>query len=65
MFFSLSSNTENILYHRSLAEYSRRHPELSTPELLRMARVHDDLLKECCNAENAPDCYSNAVGSIM
>ncbi|KAM5284312.1 afamin [Hipposideros larvatus] len=42
-----------------LYEYSRRHPELSIPELLRIARVYDDLLKECCNAENPPACYRN------
>ncbi|XP_036270007.1 afamin [Pipistrellus kuhlii] len=42
-----------------LYEYSRRHQELSTPELLRIASVYDDLLKECCKTENPPDCYSN------
>lgn len=43
-----------------LYEYSRRHPELSTPELLRIAGVYDDLLKECCHTENPPDCYHHA-----
>ncbi|KAG3276437.1 afamin [Ictidomys tridecemlineatus] len=43
-----------------LYEYSRRHPELSTPELLRIARVYEDLLADCCNKENPPDCYHQA-----
>ncbi|KAB0354208.1 hypothetical protein FD755_022746 [Muntiacus reevesi] len=43
-----------------LYEYSRRHPELSTPELLRIAKVYEDLLKECCNMENPPGCYRHA-----
>ncbi|XP_060273182.1 afamin isoform X7 [Ovis aries] len=43
-----------------LYEYSRRHPELSTPELLRIAKVYEDLLKECCNMENPPECYRHA-----
>ncbi|XP_036102183.1 afamin [Molossus molossus] len=51
---------QHIFMAKFLYEYSRRHQELSTPELLRIANVYDDLLKECCNAENPPDCYSIA-----
>ncbi|XP_054445792.1 afamin [Pteronotus mesoamericanus] len=51
---------QDIFMAKFLYERSRRHPELSTPQLLRIASVYDDLLKECCNAENPPDCYSNA-----
>ncbi|KAM9086050.1 afamin [Megaptera novaeangliae] len=43
-----------------LYQYSRRHPELSTPELLRIAGVYEDLLRECCNTKNPPDCYRHA-----
>ncbi|XP_005666795.1 afamin isoform X2 [Sus scrofa] len=43
-----------------LYEYSRRHPELSTPELLRIAGVYEDLLRECCNSQTPPDCYKDA-----
>lgn len=49
---------ETFMY-RFLYEYSRRHQELSTPELLRITSVYEDLVKECCEAENPPDCYSN------
>ncbi|XP_014402093.1 PREDICTED: afamin [Myotis brandtii] len=49
---------QDIFMAKFLYEYSRRHQELSTPELLRIARVYNDLLRECCNAENPPDCYS-------
>ncbi|XP_073898123.1 afamin isoform X2 [Castor canadensis] len=41
-------------------EYSRRHQDLSTPELLRIGRVYEDLLGDCCNRENPPDCYRHA-----
>ncbi|XP_046513196.1 afamin isoform X1 [Equus quagga] len=50
----------DIFMAEFLFEYSRRHPELSTPELLRIARVYEDLLEECCTTENPPDCYGNA-----
>ncbi|XP_012918892.1 afamin isoform X2 [Mustela putorius furo] len=43
-----------------LYEYSRRHLELSVPELLRIAGVYENLLKECCRTENPPDCYRHA-----
>ncbi|KAB1282780.1 Afamin [Camelus dromedarius] len=45
---------------RFLYEYSRRHTELSIPELLRIAETYEDLLGECCNTENPPDCYRDA-----
>ncbi|XP_039701362.1 afamin [Pteropus medius] len=51
---------QDIFMAEFLYEYSRRHPELSVPELLRIASVYDDLLKECCNTKNPPDCYCNA-----
>ncbi|XP_066088855.1 afamin isoform X1 [Saccopteryx bilineata] len=51
---------QDIFMAEFLYEYSRRHPELSTPELLRIARVYDDLLKECCSTENPPHCYRDA-----
>ncbi|XP_024434705.2 afamin [Desmodus rotundus] len=51
---------QDIFMAKFLYEYSRRHPELSTPQLLRIASVYDDLLKECCNAENPADCSGNA-----
>ncbi|XP_006212589.1 afamin [Vicugna pacos] len=43
-----------------LYEYARRHTELSIPELLRIAETYEDLLGECCNTENPPDCYRDA-----
>lgn len=41
-------------------EYSRRHADLSTPELLRIAEVYKDLLEDCCNRESPPECYRHA-----
>ncbi|XP_012600270.2 afamin isoform X3 [Microcebus murinus] len=41
-------------------EYSRNHPDLSTPELLRIAHVYKDVLSNCCNTQNPPGCYRRA-----
>nr|XP_010340893.2 afamin [Saimiri boliviensis boliviensis] len=41
-------------------EYSRRHPDLSIPQLLRVVQMYNDLLRNCCNTENPPDCYHYA-----
>ncbi|XP_054342296.1 afamin [Pongo pygmaeus] len=41
-------------------EYSRRHPDLSIPELLRIVQIYKDLLRNCCNTENPPGCYRYA-----
>ncbi|XP_006142976.1 afamin isoform X2 [Tupaia chinensis] len=41
-------------------EYSRRHQDLSIPEILRISQVYEDLLGNCCNTENPQDCYSHA-----
>uniref|UniRef100_A0A8C6HG80 Afamin n=1 Tax=Mus spicilegus TaxID=10103 RepID=A0A8C6HG80_MUSSI len=38
-------------------EYSRRHPDLSTPELLRITKVYMDFLEDCCSRENPAGCY--------
>ncbi|XP_008051124.1 afamin [Carlito syrichta] len=41
-------------------EYSRRHSDLSIPQLLRITNVYKDLLQNCCKTENPPDCYRHA-----
>ncbi|XP_055451904.1 afamin isoform X1 [Psammomys obesus] len=41
-------------------EYSRRHAELSTPELLRITKVYKDLLEDCCSRESPAACYRHA-----
>ncbi|XP_012319828.1 afamin [Aotus nancymaae] len=41
-------------------EYSRRHPDLSISQLLRVVQMYKDLLRNCCNTENPPDCYHYA-----
>ncbi|XP_012515294.1 PREDICTED: afamin [Propithecus coquereli] len=46
-------------------EYSRNHPDLSIPELLRIANIYQDLLSNCCNTENPPGCYRHAVSPII
>ncbi|XP_039606768.1 albumin 1-like [Polypterus senegalus] len=43
-----------------LYEYSRRHPELSSQMLLRIAKGYEDELTKCCATENPPECYGKA-----
>ncbi|XP_007941012.1 afamin-like [Orycteropus afer afer] len=43
-----------------LYEYSRRHQDLSIPELLRIGENYENLLADCCKTENPPDCYRHA-----
>ncbi|XP_025240605.1 afamin-like [Theropithecus gelada] len=58
-FFALSliSNIQNFTHCRFTFEYSRRHPDLSIPGLLRIVQIYKDLLRNCCNTENPPGCY--------
>ncbi|XP_034365041.1 afamin [Arvicanthis niloticus] len=41
-------------------EYSRRHTDLSTQELLRITKVYMNLLEDCCSRENPSSCYRHA-----
>nr|XP_008265980.1 alpha-fetoprotein isoform X1 [Oryctolagus cuniculus] len=41
-----------------LYEYSRRHPELAVPVILRVNTVYENLLGNCCKLENPLECYS-------
>lgn len=41
-------------------EYSRRHADLSTPELLRISKVYMDFLEDCCSRESPAECYRHA-----
>ncbi|XP_058402330.1 alpha-fetoprotein-like [Diceros bicornis minor] len=42
-----------------LYEYSRRHPELAVPVILRVGTVYQNLLGKCCILENPLECYSH------
>ncbi|XP_054447506.1 alpha-fetoprotein-like isoform X2 [Pteronotus mesoamericanus] len=42
-----------------LYEYSRRHPELAVPVILRVDTVYQHLLEKCCKLENPLECYSH------
>ncbi|GAB1289828.1 Afamin [Apodemus speciosus] len=41
-------------------EYSRRHTDFSTPELLRIAKVYMNLLEGCCSRESPAGCHRHA-----
>ncbi|NXL89081.1 ALBU protein, partial [Alectura lathami] len=47
-----------------LYEYSRRHPELSTQLILRVAHGYETLLEKCCKTDNPSECYGNAVEQL-
>ncbi|KAM7154379.1 alpha-fetoprotein-like isoform 2-T2 [Molossus nigricans] len=40
-----------------LYEYSRRHPVLAVPVILRVNTVYQNLLGKCCKLENPLECY--------
>ncbi|XP_046512717.1 alpha-fetoprotein-like isoform X2 [Equus quagga] len=42
-----------------LYEYSRRHPELAVPVILRVDTVYQNLLGKCCKLENPLECHSH------
>ncbi|XP_076999296.1 alpha-fetoprotein-like isoform X2 [Tamandua tetradactyla] len=42
-----------------LYEYSRRHPELAVPVILRVAMAYQNLLEKCCKLEYPQECYSH------
>ncbi|XP_037386128.1 alpha-fetoprotein-like [Talpa occidentalis] len=42
-----------------LYEYSRRHPELAVPVILRVDTIYQNLLGKCCKLENPLGCYSH------
>uniref|UniRef100_A0A2K5VX17 Albumin domain-containing protein n=1 Tax=Macaca fascicularis TaxID=9541 RepID=A0A2K5VX17_MACFA len=50
----------DIFFAKFTFEYSRRHPDLSIPGLLRIVQIYKDLLRNCCNTENPPGCYRYA-----
>ncbi|XP_075399675.1 afamin [Tenrec ecaudatus] len=64
------TDSEDVCQHRDadpenfmiefLYEYSRRHQDLSTPEILRIGEVYENLLDDCCRKENPSDCYRHA-----
>ncbi|XP_007953683.1 alpha-fetoprotein-like [Orycteropus afer afer] len=41
-----------------LYEYSRRHPKLAVPVILRVDEVYQNLLGKCCQLQNPLECYS-------
>ncbi|XP_063096585.1 afamin isoform X1 [Cavia porcellus] len=51
-------------FAKFLYEYSRRHPDLSTSELLRITGVYEDFLGDCCSRETPTDCYRHVEGKF-
>ncbi|XP_075399674.1 alpha-fetoprotein [Tenrec ecaudatus] len=55
--FNQFSLKERDLFLASFThEYSRRHPELAVPVILRVAKGYQDLLEKCSQAENHLEC---------
>ncbi|XP_041527445.1 afamin [Microtus oregoni] len=53
-------SNQDSFFTEFLHEYSRRHTDFSTTELLRIAKVYKDLLEDCCSRENPASCYRDA-----
>ncbi|XFF78821.1 hypothetical protein AB1E18_005040 [Capra hircus] len=56
------TDKQDFFLQRFLYEYSRRHPELAVPVILRVDTVYQSLLGKCCKLENPLECYSHGEG---
>nr|XP_004665408.1 alpha-fetoprotein [Jaculus jaculus] len=58
--FSKFSSEEKTMFMASyLHEYSRRHPELAVPVILRVAKTYQEQLEKCFQSENPLECQDN------
>uniref|UniRef100_A0A3Q1N6I8 Albumin domain-containing protein n=3 Tax=Bos TaxID=9903 RepID=A0A3Q1N6I8_BOVIN len=55
----------SLPHRRFLYEYSRRHPELALPVILRVDTVYQNLLGKCCKLENPLECCSHGEGMFQ
>ncbi|XP_036783389.2 alpha-fetoprotein-like isoform X1 [Manis pentadactyla] len=53
------TDKQDDFLHEFLYEYSRRHPELAVPVILRVDTVYRNLLGKCCKLENPLECYGH------
>ncbi|XP_036708001.1 alpha-fetoprotein-like isoform X5 [Balaenoptera musculus] len=53
------TDKQDDILQEFLYEYSRRHPELAVPVILRVDTVYQNLLGKCCKLENPLECYSH------
>ncbi|NXC13929.1 ALBU protein, partial [Corythaeola cristata] len=60
---SYEANHEGFLTE-FVYEYARRHRELSSQLILRVAKGYETLLEKCCKTDNPADCYGNAVEEL-
>ncbi|XP_047655016.1 alpha-fetoprotein [Phacochoerus africanus] len=55
-FNQLSSREKDLSMARFTYEYSRRHPKLAVPVILRVAKGYQELLEKCSQSENPLEC---------
>ncbi|XP_007953675.1 alpha-fetoprotein-like [Orycteropus afer afer] len=55
-FNQFSSGEKDILLASFTHEYSRSHPELAVPVILRVAKGYQELLEKCSQSENRLEC---------
>uniref|UniRef100_A0A8D1G6L0 Albumin n=1 Tax=Sus scrofa TaxID=9823 RepID=A0A8D1G6L0_PIG len=48
-----------------LYEYSRRHPDYSVSLLLRIAKIYEATLEDCCAKEDPPACYATVFDKFQ
>ncbi|XP_027710387.1 alpha-fetoprotein [Vombatus ursinus] len=63
---SCTAHQENSVtfMNRYIYEISRRHPFLYAPTILSLASRYDKIIFNCCQAENAVECFHNKAAPV-
>ncbi|KAL2780404.1 alpha-fetoprotein isoform 2 [Daubentonia madagascariensis] len=64
-FNQFSSGEKNIFLASFVHEYSRRHPDLAVPVILRVAKGYQELLEKCFQSENPLECQDKGEEELQ
>ncbi|XP_053436196.1 alpha-fetoprotein [Nycticebus coucang] len=64
-FSQFSSVEKNIFLASFVHEYSRRHPDLAVPVILRVAKGYQELLEKCFQSENPLECQDKGEEELQ
>uniref|UniRef100_A0A8C9PIC5 Alpha-fetoprotein n=1 Tax=Spermophilus dauricus TaxID=99837 RepID=A0A8C9PIC5_SPEDA len=64
-FNQFSSAERNIFLASFVHEYSRRHPELAVPVILRVVKGYQELLEKCVQSENPLECQDKGEEELQ
>ncbi|XP_008051123.1 alpha-fetoprotein [Carlito syrichta] len=64
-FNQFTSGEKNIFLASFVHEYSRRHPQLAVPVILRVAKGYQELLEKCFQSENPLQCQDKGEKELQ